>query len=99
MGERGEWEKMDGEEKENANGQKKESDGEDDIPLDLILKEEPFEVINGINESQPDTNNQTSINQESTKNDNELCAFENCGICKQNVVLGQGKWGHHSLFD
>ena len=67
------------------------SDGEDDIPLDLILKEEPFEVING--QIEPETNNQAIINQESTKNESELCAFENCGICKQNVVLGQGKWG------
>lgn len=87
---------MDGEEKENANGQKKESDGEDDIPLDLILKEEPFEVING--QIEPETNNQAIINQESTKNESELCAFENCGICKQNVVLGQGKWGASFTF-
>ena len=83
--------KMDGEEKENANVQKKDSDGEDDIPLDLILKEEPFEMINNGIEPivQQDV---TGGGKPASKND-ELCAFENCGICHQNVVLGQGKWG------
>ena len=67
-------------------------DEEDDIPLDLILKEEQIEVIANGPATADDLAGKGDQTEKGDKNGiNDLCAFESCGLCHMKVNQGEAK--------
>ena len=86
-------EKEQEDEKTEEEPETKSSDAEeDDIPLDLILKEEPFETIDTEESNKrPDEDKNERPKEEKEEREEGKCAFEHCGICKEMVTLGKAK--------